>query len=234
MMTMGSLDGQRRKLGANTMERLLASILVTLTTSGLTKIWRNLIRKVRTSWWSFGSFWTREYASSASSPTRIASAYRLSSEKAKSLNSVFGEFFIFYCMPCHQLLFNLAMISSQGTSTIGYIRTWGWAWHYIHYVPQTWYEGDVELPEPLLEKGSGHVCVTAGAWLPLVIATLDTRHLVIVSRDPEDALGPQAVHGWKRKNDWVSSMKDQIDFANVFYTIWELKVDLFKASLDIL
>ena len=48
MMTMGSLEGHRRKLGANTMERLLASILVTLTISGLTKIWRNRMRKLRT------------------------------------------------------------------------------------------------------------------------------------------------------------------------------------------
>ena len=64
-----------------------------------------------------------------------------------------------------------------------------------HYVLLTGYEGDVELPEPLLEQGGGHVGVTAGAGLPLVIATLDTRHLVKVSRDPEDALCSQAVHG---------------------------------------
>ena len=48
MITMGSLELQRRKLGANTMERLEASILVILTTSGLTNSWRNLMRKERT------------------------------------------------------------------------------------------------------------------------------------------------------------------------------------------
>ena len=35
MMTAGSLEGHRRKLGANTMDRLEASILVTLDTSAL-------------------------------------------------------------------------------------------------------------------------------------------------------------------------------------------------------
>ena len=48
MITMGSLELQRRKLGAKTMERLEASILVILTTSGLTNSWRNLMRKERT------------------------------------------------------------------------------------------------------------------------------------------------------------------------------------------
>ena len=42
MMTTGSLAGQRRKLGANTIERLEASILVTATTSGVEKSCRNL------------------------------------------------------------------------------------------------------------------------------------------------------------------------------------------------
>ena len=59
----------------------------------------------------------------------------------------------------------------------------------------TRYEGYVELPEPLFEQGGGDVGVTAGAGLPLVIATLDTHHLVIVGRDPENTLGPQPVHG---------------------------------------
>ena len=36
-----------------------------------------------------------------------------------------------FCMPCPQLLFNLSMISCHGTSISCYIRTWGWAWHYI-------------------------------------------------------------------------------------------------------
>ena len=59
----------------------------------------------------------------------------------------------------------------------------------------TGYEGDVELPEPLLEQRGGHVGVTAGARLPLVVATLDTHHLVKVSWDPENALSAQTVHG---------------------------------------
>ena len=44
MITTGSFDGHLRKLGANTMERLEASILVTLTTSWAVKSCRNLIR----------------------------------------------------------------------------------------------------------------------------------------------------------------------------------------------
>ena len=59
----------------------------------------------------------------------------------------------------------------------------------------TGYEGDVELPEPLLEQRGGHVGVTAGARLPLIVATLDTHHLVKVSWDPENTLSAQTVHG---------------------------------------
>ena len=37
------------------------------------------------------------------------------------------------------------------------------------------------------------------AGLPLVVATLDHRHLVVVGRDPEDSLRAQAVQSWGRK-----------------------------------
>ena len=60
----------------------------------------------------------------------------------------------------------------------------------------TRYERYVELPQPLLQEGRGHVGVACLAWLPLVVATLDHRHLVIVSRDTEDSLGAQAVQSW--------------------------------------
>ena len=70
-----------------------------------------------------------------------------------------------------------------------------YAFSFQQIVLLTWYEGDVELPEPLFEERSRHMGVTAGAWLPLIIATLDTHHLVKVSWNPENALSAQTVHG---------------------------------------
>ena len=63
----------------------------------------------------------------------------------------------------------------------------------------TRYQRDVELPQPLLQQGRGNVGVAGLAGLPLVVATLDHRDLVIVSRDTEDTLGAQAVQSWGRK-----------------------------------
>ena len=36
-------------------------------------------------------------------------------------------------------------------------------------------------------------------WLPLVVPTLDTHHLVIVGRDTEDTLGTQPVQSYGGK-----------------------------------
>ena len=63
----------------------------------------------------------------------------------------------------------------------------------------TRYQRDVELPQPLLQQGRGNVGVAGLAGLPLVVATLDHRDLVVVSRDTEDSLGAQAVQSWGRK-----------------------------------
>ena len=57
----------------------------------------------------------------------------------------------------------------------------------------TRYERYVELPEPLLQEGRGHVSVRGEAGLPLVVPALDAHHLVVVSRDAEDALSAQTV-----------------------------------------
>ena len=57
----------------------------------------------------------------------------------------------------------------------------------------TRYQGDVELPQPLLQQGRGNVGVAGLAGLPLVVATLDHRDLVIVSRDTENSFGAQTV-----------------------------------------
>ena len=63
----------------------------------------------------------------------------------------------------------------------------------------TRYERYVELPQPLLQQGRRNVGVAGLAGLPLVVATLDHRHLVIVSWDTEDSLGAQSVQSWDRK-----------------------------------
>ena len=74
IITIGSLYGQRRKLGAKTMLRLLASILVTVATSGRANSCRKRMRKERTVRCMSGRRDTSETAAAESSPTRTASA----------------------------------------------------------------------------------------------------------------------------------------------------------------
>ena len=79
MITIGSSDGHRRKFGANTMDKLEASIFVTADTSARANSWRKEIRQRRTTQCSSGSRSTTARAASGSSPTWMAAWYRSSS-----------------------------------------------------------------------------------------------------------------------------------------------------------
>ena len=78
----------------------------------------------------------------------------------------------------------------------------------------TRYERYVELPQPLLEESRGHVGVAGLAGLPLVVATLHHRHLVVVGRDAEDSLGVQTAQSWSSKQ---SVSKSNFIFARLSY-----------------
>ena len=78
----------------------------------------------------------------------------------------------------------------------------------------TRYERYVELPQPLFEEGGGHVGVAGLAGLPLVVATLHHRHLVVVGRDAEDSLGVQTAQSWSNKQ---SVSKSDFIFVRLFY-----------------